>query len=99
MKSLVVTQEYRDSFRRAFVTFKHQLVYCPMKRKQVRLYPTPSHVTDDQLRYAGVEVSEDLAWQLALGNYDPFSLKKLHDFDPDNRPVRHFICIITSFGI
>ncbi|XP_033215439.1 exonuclease 1 [Belonocnema kinseyi] len=88
MKSLVVTKEYRDSFLRAFVTFKHQLVYCPIKRKQVRLYSPPPHVTDEQLRHAGVELDEDLAWQLALGNYDPFSLKKLHDFDPDNRPKR-----------
>ncbi|XP_051156541.1 exonuclease 1 [Leptopilina boulardi] len=84
MKSLVVTKEYRDGFIRAFVTFKHQMVYCPMKRQQVRLYPPPPHVTDEQLRHAGIEVDEDLALQLALGNYDPFKLKKLHDYNPDD---------------
>lgn len=87
MKSLVVTKEYRDGFIRAFVTFKHQMVYCPMKRQQVRLYPPPPHVTDEQLRHAGIEVDEDLALQLALGNYDPFKLKKLHDYNPDDLSV------------
>lgn len=88
MKSLVVTKEYRDGFLRAFVTFKHQMVYCPIKRQQVRLHPPPPHVTDEQLRHAGVEVEEELALQLALGNYDPFKLKKLHNFDPDNLPKK-----------
>lgn len=88
MKSLVVTKEYRDGFLRALVTFKHQMVYCPIKRQQVRLYSPPSHVTDEQLRHAGMEVDEDLALQLALGNYDPFKLKKLHDFNPDDPPKR-----------
>lgn len=83
MKSLVVTQEYRDAFILAIITFKHQLVYCPLRRKQVRLNPPPPDVTDEQLRYAGEETDPETALQLALGNYDPFTLKKLHDFDPD----------------
>ena len=91
MKSLVVTKEYRDSFLRAFITFKHQLVYCPLKRTQVRLHPPPPNVTQEQLRHAGLELDEDLAWQLALGNYDPFTFKQLHNFDPDNQPVRDVI--------
>lgn len=83
MKSLVVTQEYRDAFILADITFKHQLVFCPLQRKQVRLnLPTPD-ITDDQLQYAGKELDADIAFQLALGNCDPANLKMVHNFNPD----------------
>ncbi|CAD6201463.1 GSCOCG00000263001-RA-CDS [Cotesia congregata] len=83
MKSLCVTPEYRDGFIRALVTFKHQLVFCPIQRKQVRLIPPPPEVTPEQLHHAGDEKPADLAFQLALGNYDPTSMKKLYDYNPD----------------
>ncbi|XP_072744580.1 exonuclease 1 [Anoplolepis gracilipes] len=83
MKSLVVTQEYRDAFILADITFKHQLVYCPLQRKQVRLNPPTIDITKDQLQYAGKEVDVDLALQLALGNCDPSTLKIVHNFNPD----------------
>lgn len=84
-KNLTVTTEYRDSFINACITFKHQLVFCPLLRKQVRLNPPSDNVTTEQLKYAGEEVEPDLAFQLALGNVDPITLKKLHDFNPDER--------------
>ena len=84
MKTLTMTKEYRDGFMRALATFKHQLVYCPLQRKQVRLNPPTADVTAEQLRHAGSEVEAQLAWQLALGNCDPFTFDKLHNFDPDN---------------
>ncbi|XP_014476434.1 PREDICTED: exonuclease 1 isoform X2 [Dinoponera quadriceps] len=83
MKSLEVTQEYRDAFILADITFKHQLVFCPLRRKQVRLSPPTTDITEDQLRYAGQELNADLALQLALGNCDPCTLKMLHNFNPD----------------
>ncbi|XP_018373535.1 PREDICTED: exonuclease 1-like isoform X2 [Trachymyrmex cornetzi] len=83
MKSLVVTKEYRDAFILAEITFKHQLVFCPLQRKQIRLNPPPANITQDQLQYAGKELDEDLALQLALGNCDPATLKMVHDFNPD----------------
>ncbi|XP_003706025.3 exonuclease tos [Megachile rotundata] len=83
MKSVVVTQEYRDAFILADITFKHQLVFCPLRRKQVRLNPPMPDVTEEQLHYAGVETNPDIALQLAYGNCDPFTLKMLHNFDPD----------------
>ncbi|XP_001603157.2 exonuclease 1 [Nasonia vitripennis] len=88
MKSLVVTKEYRDGFMRALATFKHQLVYCPLQRKQVRLNPLTPDITEEQLTHAGSEVDEQLAWQLALGNCDPFSKEMLHNFDPDKPRLR-----------
>ncbi|XP_076751567.1 exonuclease tos [Xylocopa sonorina] len=83
MKSLVVTQEYRNAFVLAVITFKHQLVYCPLKRKQVRLNPPTPDITEEQLYYAGTETDPNTAFQLALGNCDPFTLKMLHNFNPD----------------
>ncbi|KAK0168682.1 hypothetical protein PV327_002458 [Microctonus hyperodae] len=83
MKSLIVTTEYREAFMRALVTFKHQLVFCPLQRKQVRLTPPSEEVTPEQLHHAGDEKPEDLAWNLAIGNCDPITLKKLHNYNPD----------------
>lgn len=83
MKSLVVTQEYRDAFILADITFKHQLVFCPLQRKQIRLNPPTVDITEDQLQYAGKKLDADLALQLALGNCDPSTLKIVHDFNPD----------------
>ncbi|XP_063980645.1 exonuclease 1 [Diachasmimorpha longicaudata] len=84
-KNVVITKEYREAFVRALVTFKHQLVYCPLRRKQVRLSAVPPEVTPEQLIHAGEPVDEDLAYQLALGNCNPFGFKKVNDFDPDHR--------------
>lgn len=83
MKSLVVTQEYRDAFILANITFKYQLVFCPLQRKQIRLNPPPANITEDQLQYAGKEMDVNVAFQLALGNCDPITLKVVHDFNPD----------------
>ena len=76
---------------RALVTFKHQLVYCPLTRKQVRLNPPTPEVTPEQLQHAGTEVDPQVAWQLALGNCDPFSMEKLHNYDPDKVKILYFI--------
>lgn len=83
MKSLIVTQEYKDAFVLADITFKHQLVFCPLQRKQVRLNPPTTDISDDQLQYAGKELNADLALQLALGNCDPSTLKIVHNYNPD----------------
>ncbi|KAG7207302.1 hypothetical protein KM043_008970 [Ampulex compressa] len=83
MKSVVVSEEYRNAFILAVITFKYQLVFCPLQRKQVRLNPPPADITAEQLHYAGKEMCSDVALQLAYGNCDPFTLKILHNFDPD----------------
>lgn len=94
IKSLVVTAEYRDAFVLADITFKHQLVFCPLQRKQVRLNPITADITEDQLRHAGTELNADIALQMALGNCDPSTRKMLHDFDPDKIVSCHHIYII-----
>lgn len=44
-------------------------------------------VTEEQLYYAGTETNPDIALQLAFGNCDPFTLKVLHNFNPDKIKV------------
>ncbi|KPJ12353.1 Exonuclease 1 [Papilio machaon] len=84
--NLVVTDEYRENFLKAEATFKHQYVYDPLERRMVRL----TDIDDEDLEKAlcvnaGELLDPKIAYQLALGNLDPFSLKKMDDWDPDNR--------------
>ncbi|KAJ8713311.1 hypothetical protein PYW07_013681 [Mythimna separata] len=92
--SLVVTDEYRESFLKAEATFKHQYVYDPLERQMVRLTePDDEDVEQALCVNAGELLDPKTALQLALGNLDPFSLKKMDDWHPDfrsdkNEPVR-----------
>ncbi|XP_021927071.1 exonuclease 1 isoform X2 [Zootermopsis nevadensis] len=81
MKSLTVSDEYRNEFLLADAAFKYQLVFDPLSRRLTRLNEPlePEKVTD----YAGKMVPDDTAYQLALGNLDPFTLQKVGDFNPD----------------
>ncbi|XP_049874558.1 exonuclease 1 isoform X2 [Pectinophora gossypiella] len=84
--SLTVTDEYRESFLKAEATFKHQYVYDPLQRKMVRLTePDDDDVETALCVNAGELLDETTAFQLALGNIDPFSLKKMDDWHPDDR--------------
>ncbi|XP_043503386.1 exonuclease 1 [Polistes fuscatus] len=101
MRSLDVSKEYRDNFIKAFITFKHQLVFCPLQRKQVRLNPPTADVSEEQLHYAGDEIDPDKALQLAYGNCDPFTFEMLHDFDPDikkkfNNPNPNILSVVPK---
>ncbi|RVE50613.1 hypothetical protein evm_004737 [Chilo suppressalis] len=83
--SLVVSDEYRESFLKAEATFKHQYVYDPLERKMVRLTePDDEDVEQALCVNAGNLLEDEIAFQLALGNLDPFSLRKMDDWHPDN---------------
>uniref|UniRef100_A0A2A4J8I6 Exonuclease 1 n=1 Tax=Heliothis virescens TaxID=7102 RepID=A0A2A4J8I6_HELVI len=92
--SLVVTDEYRESFLKAEATFKHQYVYDPLERQMVRLTdPEDEDIEKALCVNAGELLDCQTAFQLALGNLDPFTLKKMDDWHPDfcsnkNGPVR-----------
>lgn len=86
MRHLVVTDEYIDSFLKAEATFKHMVVYDPINRQLTRLTdPKIDGTNIELLCNAGDILNSDVAFQLALGNLDPFTLKKLDDWNPDNR--------------
>ncbi|XP_068618418.1 exonuclease 1 isoform X2 [Battus philenor] len=83
---LVVTDTYIESFLKAEATFKHQYVYDPLERQMVRLTETDDEDVEQALCVdAGELLQPDVAFQLALGNLDPFNLNKMDDWDPDNR--------------
>ncbi|XP_075978795.1 exonuclease tos [Anticarsia gemmatalis] len=83
--SLVVTDEYRESFLKAEATFKHQYVYDPLEREMVRLTePDDEDIEKALCVNAGELLEPNIAFQLALGNLDPFTLKKMDDWHPDH---------------
>ncbi|KAJ9593956.1 hypothetical protein L9F63_014597 [Diploptera punctata] len=81
MRSLTMTDEYRDDFMLADATFRHQVVFDPLTRSLTRLSQPPDDqpVTD----YAGTMLPSDQAYQLALGNLNPHTLEKVDSYDPD----------------
>lgn len=84
MKQLVVTDEYREQFMIADATFRHQIVFDPLKRKLVRLNePEDCGTNLEYCRNAGEYFDNETAFQLALGNLDPFTLKQMDDWNPD----------------
>ncbi|XP_075227655.1 exonuclease tos isoform X2 [Lycorma delicatula] len=83
--ALVVTQEYRDNFIHAEAMFKHQPVFDPIKSKVVPL--TPIEPNSPPLKLP-TPLPDDQAYQLALGNLDPFTLKTVCNWNPDNGPTK-----------
>uniref|UniRef100_A0A182TA54 Exonuclease 1 n=1 Tax=Anopheles maculatus TaxID=74869 RepID=A0A182TA54_9DIPT len=84
MRQLVVSEEYKDEFLKADATFRHMVVYDPVHRRQTRLADPDEESTPE--RYccnAGQFMDETVAFELAIGNLDPFSLRKLDDWHPD----------------
>lgn len=89
MRQVVVTDEYREEFMVALATFKHQIVYNPLERKLEYLTdPEACGTNIEHCRNAGDFFDEATAFQLALGNLDPFSLKKVDDWNPDKVPLK-----------
>ncbi|XP_071822889.1 uncharacterized protein [Apostichopus japonicus] len=78
-----VTQEYIDGFIRADNTFLYQLAFDPRKRKLMPLHPYPPELADEEMDYAGRYFDSKSALQLALGNVDAGSLRKIFNFEPD----------------
>lgn len=88
MRQLSVTEEYKDEFLKADATFKHMVVYDPVQRRQTRLVDPDDEGTPEQYCCnAGKFLDEKVAFQLAVGNLDPFSLRKMDDWHPDEADV------------
>lgn len=55
MPSLIITDEYIESFKRADKTFKYQITFDPLKRKLVSLHPYGAEIEpNEDLSYAGM---------------------------------------------
>ncbi len=84
MRHLEVTDDYKLNFLRANATFMYMFVYDPRIRKMVRL-TEPSEADLELCCNAGSILDEKTAFQLAIGNLDPFTLHKLADWNPDTK--------------
>ncbi|XP_075153874.1 exonuclease tos [Haematobia irritans] len=85
MKQLDVTDEYIENFLKAEATFKHMYIFNPLIRKMERLHDLDEFGTDEiHCSNAGTLLEdEDTAFQLALGNLNPFTLQKVDDWHPE----------------
>lgn len=85
-RQLEVSPDYKLNFLRANATFKHMVVYDPKIRKMVRL-TEPSESEVELCCNAGTMLDEKTAFQLAIGNLDPFSLEKLDNWEPETNHI------------
>ncbi|KAM4019184.1 exonuclease 1 [Anomaloglossus baeobatrachus] len=81
--SITVPDGYIEGFVRADNTFLYQLVFDPVKRKLVPLNPYENGINPKELTYAGPNMGDSVAYQIALGNVDVNSLQQTDDYDPD----------------
>lgn len=83
MRNLVITDEYKESFLRAEATFKHMIVFDPLKRCLTRLTEADENMDQNLLINAGELFDNDIAFQLALGNINPKTMKTVDNWHPD----------------
>ncbi|XP_060651860.1 exonuclease 1 [Drosophila nasuta] len=86
MRQLEVDDEYIENFMKAEATFKHMYIYNPLERRMERLCALEDYKTDESYcSNAGSLLSDsEVAFNLALGNLNPFTLKRLDSWHPDH---------------
>ena len=84
MHQLEVTDAYIESFLKAEATFKHMFIYNPLQRRMERLNELDFQKNEIYCTNAGCLIEDDAqAFQLAIGNLNPFTLKSLHNWHPN----------------
>lgn len=85
IKALEVTDEYIEMFLKAEATFRHMYIYNPMERRMERLNELEEFGTEEKYCSNAGELmkNEEQAFQLALGNLDPFTLSQVDNWNPD----------------
>ncbi|XP_075690627.1 exonuclease 1 isoform X2 [Rhinoderma darwinii] len=81
--NITVPDGYIEGFIRANNTFLYQLVFDPVKRKLVPLNPYEDGIDPKVLSYAGPNMGDSVAYQIALGNVDVNTMEKTDDYNPD----------------
>lgn len=85
MRHLTITEEYKTEVLKAHATFLHMVVFDPCQRKQVRLNDTEAFGTQiEHCCNAGEFLDDGIALNLAVGNLNPFTMKQLDNWHPDN---------------
>ncbi|XP_025193704.1 exonuclease 1 isoform X2 [Melanaphis sacchari] len=77
--NIKIPPEYRDQFMDADRMFQYQPVFDPLSRRVIPL----NDLSDLNIPVLVSKLTKDQAYQLALGNIDPFSLEIMDDWDPD----------------
>ncbi|XP_030384591.1 exonuclease 1 [Scaptodrosophila lebanonensis] len=85
MRNLKVDDEYIENFLKAEATFKHMYIYNPLTRRMERLNALTEHETDERYcsNAGSLLADSEQALHLALGNLNPFTLKRLDDWHPE----------------
>lgn len=97
MRQLNVTEEYKKNVMKAIATFLHMVVFDPRKRMQVRLNEIEELGTDNNYCCNAGEIMEgDKAFNLALGNLNPFTMKTLDKWNPDQQGKVGFLIIFLK---
>lgn len=90
-----VPSEYRDKFMDADRMFRYQPVYDPCTRKIIPL----NELLDPSLPPVLVsKLTNNQAYQLALGNIDPISLEVMDNWDPDINIVRIYLLVLILYS-
>lgn len=87
MNHLNITDDYKRKVLIANATFLHQVVFDPYKKKLVYLNdPDVTGTNPEYLVNVGEisrEISDDeQAFQVAIGNMNPFNFEQCDDWDP-----------------
>ncbi|XP_033104729.1 exonuclease 1-like isoform X2 [Anneissia japonica] len=82
---LAVGEDYIQGFHQANNTFLYQLAFDPLKRKLVPLNPYPPEINPEDIKYAGKYIDDDVALQMALGNVDVNTGRKVAHYVPESK--------------
>lgn len=93
---LQITDEYKLNFMKANATFLFMFVYNPIKRELCRLNEPTDMDNTEFYSNAGTEFDNEIAFQLALGNLNPFTLKQLDNWHPDKILLNNKNCKLKS---
>ena len=75
--------DYEKTFEKALLTFKFQLIFCPDTQELIHLNDPKTHPLGKLLKnypnldFLGQAMDPDIAVQIARGEIDPMSHKKL----------------------
>lgn len=83
MNHLDITEDYKRKVLIANATFLHQVVFDPYKKKLVYLNdPDVTGTNPEYLVNAGEIFDNEQAFQVAIGNKNPFNFEQCDDWDP-----------------
>ncbi|XP_066144349.1 exonuclease 1 [Euwallacea fornicatus] len=85
MKYLEITDEYKRNVLIANATFLHQVVFDPYKKKLVHLIdPEIINTNPEYLVNAGEKFDNEKAYQVAIGNLNPYNFEQFNDWIPSD---------------